>query len=181
MIEYDFEQTLSVAERIAAVRAATIARLHGLPRDERRDLEQEALLHLWRMVPFFDPRRGSWPTFAERIIANRLQSLMRSQHALCRARRKEQPHDEPVSAMVAPNDRIDLRLDVRRVLVGVSQLDRVVALSLMYQSVAEASRSLGISRATTYRSIGRLQVAFLSAGLRPGDHVKRLACVNFRA
>ena len=66
MVEGIFEQSLSAAYRLAAVRAATIVALYELPPDTRSDLEQEALLELWRKRQAYDPRRASWRTFSDR-------------------------------------------------------------------------------------------------------------------
>ena len=78
MAEEIFEQSLSAICRLAAVRAAATASLYQLPTDSRQDLEQEALLELWRKRPAYDPQRGSWRTFSERVVANRITSLVRS-------------------------------------------------------------------------------------------------------
>ena len=164
MVEIVFEQSYPAAKHVAAVRAATIVALYGLPKDARHDLEQEALLELWRKGPAYDARRGSWRTFSERVVANRLRSLVRSMHTEPSGHFREEPL-ENLAALAAPSAHTDLRTDVSRVLANVSQFDRSVAVDLIDYSASEIGQRLGASRATVYRAIGRLRAAFTEAGL----------------
>jgi RNA polymerase sigma-70 factor (ECF subfamily) len=178
VVETVFERSYSASSRLAAVRAATIVTLHGLPTDSRRDLEQEALLELWRKHQAYDPRRGSWRTFSERVVANRMTSLVRAM----RSERSGQFREEPIEnllGLAAPNIRTDLRADVSRVLAGLSPFDRNVALCLIGHSAIETTQCLGVSRATVYRAIGRLRTAFTEAGLSPWG--REYACDSERA
>lgn len=163
MAETIFERSYSVTRRLAAVRAATIVIMYRLPRDSRRDLEQEALLELWRKRSAYDAQRGSWRAFCERVVANRMTSLVRRMHSQRSGQFKEDPI-ENVLKFVAPSDGTELRSDVSRVLARVSHFDRNVADCLIDYSVIETGRRLGISRAAVYRAIGRLRAAFSAAG-----------------
>jgi RNA polymerase sigma factor (sigma-70 family) len=162
--EAAFDQVYSVTHRVAAVRAAMIATLYSLPADARSDLEQEALLEVWRKRSAYDSRRGSWRTFAERVIANRMISLVRTINSERSGWFREDPLGNGCS-LAAPNDGTELRVDVSQVLAGVSQLDRSIAVCLVGSSATQAGRRLGVSRAAIYRAIGRLRVAFTAAGL----------------
>ena len=67
-----------LARRAAKVRtAAAVARATLMPAD-REDLEQEALVAVWKSLPNYDPLRASLRTFAERVVATRFVSLMRA-------------------------------------------------------------------------------------------------------
>lgn len=178
MAESVFEQSFSATTRLAAVRAATIVTLYGLPSDSRRDFEQEALLALWRKHRAYDPRRGSWRTFSERVVANRMTSLVRAM----RSERSGQFREDPIEnllGLAAPNSLTELRADVSQVLAGLSPFDRSVALCLIGHSAIETSQCLGVSRATVYRAIGRLRTAFTEAGLSPWG--REYACDSERA
>lgn len=164
MVESMFEQSFSATTRLAAVLAATVATLYGLPTESRRDLEQDALLELWRKRTAYDAQRGSWRTFSERVVANRMTSLVRSMYSERSGHFREGPLETRVT-LAAPNDRVDLRADVSRVLANVSQFDRNVAADLIDYSAIETCQRLGVSRATVYRAIGRLRAAFTEAGL----------------
>ena len=166
VLETVFEQSLSVTSRLAAVRAAMIAAAYRLPSDDRRDLEQEALLELWRKHQAYDPRRGSWRTFSERVVANRMTSLVRAMRSERSGCFREEPI-ENLLGLAAPNSPTDLRADVSRVLASLSPFDRSVALCLIGHSATETTQCLAVSRATVYRAIGRLRAAFSEAGLSP--------------
>ena len=167
MVEAVFEQSYQAASRLAAVRSAMMVTLYGLPQDSRPDLEQEALLELWRKRTAYDPARGSWRTFAERVVANRMVSLMRSMHSDKAGNSRETPI-ESAWGLSAPMDRGDLRVDVWVVLGRMSPFDRTVALCLIDHSAIETSQKLGVARATVYRSINRLRAAFAAAGFGSG-------------
>ena len=164
MVEIVFEQSYSVSSRMAAVQATKIAARHGLPTDHVDDLSQEALLELWRKAPAFDERRAGWRTFSERVVANRLASLLRYTHSSRSGHGKEDSLEGLKLRDPAPDGDIDLQTDVRRVLDSVSPFDRTVALSLIDYSAIETSHRLRVARATVYRSIVRLRAAFMSAG-----------------
>jgi len=162
-----FEQSYSALAKIAGVHAARTVRRHGLPEDARFDLQQDAVLELWRKRRSFDARRAGWPSFSERVVANHLRSQMRSLFAARRGLRLELPLDERKYYRAIPDPQLELRIDVERVLAGVSRFDRAVAVALTDLSVSEASRFLGVSRSTVYEAIERLRVRFGRAGLRP--------------
>jgi RNA polymerase sigma-70 factor (ECF subfamily) len=166
MLEAVFEQSFSEVRRLATVRAASIVSICSLPQDSRPDLEQEALLELWRKRTAYDPARGSWCTFAEPVVANRLASLVRSMCSYKAGTLREKPIENAVG-LSAPPDRHDLRVDVCRVLNRVSQFDRSVARCLIDHTAIETSQLLGVSKARTYRALGRLRTAFTDAGLGP--------------
>ncbi len=171
MLETVFERSYPTVKFVAGVRAASIVTLYRLPADFRHDLEQEALLELWRKHQAYDPRRGSWRTFSERVVANRMASLVRAMRSERSGQFREDPL-ETVLHLAAPGEQGDLCPDVSRVLAGMSPFDRSVAFCLVGYSAIETSQRLGVSRATVYRAIWRLRAAFTEAGLSPSgrDH-----------
>ena len=166
MVETSFSETYPASERVSNARALATAARYRLAYQDRADLRQEALLELWRKARLFDVRRSSWPTFAERVVANKLGSVMRSR---C-SRRAGSLQPEPLSGgadAAAPRVAIDLCIDIRRVLAAAEPFDRSVARCLIDNSPSEASRELGVGRATVYRAMKKLKDAFAEAGLCP--------------
>lgn len=151
------------ARRAAQVRAIQASYRYGLSLCDREDLEQEAVLTVWRKLTLYDPGRASLRTFAERVIENRMKSALRLNFAKGISLQpvgeiaQEPSHAPLVTA-------IHLRTDVQRVLAAVSLRDRKFAVLLTEFSPVEAGHRLGISRATAYRAIGRLRAAFSAAG-----------------
>lgn len=177
MFESVFAHGFPTSSRLASVRAAAIANLYKLPAEYRRDLEQEALLELWRKHTLYDAERGSWRTFSERVVANRLSSLVRHM----RSERSGQFREaalENLRNVAAPDRRIDIRLRVSQVLARVSPFDRTVALHLTDHSAIETSQELGISRATVYRAMVRLRIALAEAGLSPRKCSRRMSATG---
>lgn len=167
MVETNFDQLYPAAKRLAAIRAATVVVLYGLSRNLRSDLEQEVLLELWTKYPLFDASRASWRTFAERVVANRMTSIIRYVRSARCGYRKEEPLSGTSRRLPAPDSCIALRIEVRRVLSRVAPFDREVARYLIDCSANDTGERLGVSRATVYRAIGRLREAFAEAGLSP--------------
>jgi len=64
---------LRVMMGTAAYHARKIARTMGLGEVEREDVEQDILVALLERRRFFDPARGAWTSFAERVARQAAQ------------------------------------------------------------------------------------------------------------
>ncbi len=158
-----FMAVLPLAVRAAEVRtSAAVAQAQVAPAD-REDLNQEALVAVWRALPHYDPSRASLRTFVERVIATRFASLMRS--------RRRQPSfvplegHQPVGLDGIPV--LEFRTDFQLVSESLAERDRRLATLLLDHSPTEASRVLRISRSTVYEGIRRIRTAFENAGFGP--------------
>jgi RNA polymerase sigma-70 factor (ECF subfamily) len=173
VIEGIFERSYGACSRLARARAASIVARYRLPSESRRDLEQEALVELWRKAPAYDSCRGSWRTFAERVVANRLASLVRHMGSQTLDSLGQEHIGDHVS-LVASSAYMELSVDVWRLVATLPRVDRSVAVCLMDRSAVETAQCLRMSRAAVYRSICRLRFAFKAAGItqaesRPGS------------
>jgi len=173
MADVAFEQSYSVLARIASAHAARTVRRHRLPSDARLDLQQDAVLELWRKRQLFDAERAGWLTFADRVITNRIRSQMRFLFAARRGYESQLPLHKPKDFAAMPDSRIDLRIDVERVLARVSRFDRAVAVGLAHLSASDVSRFLGVSRSSVYGAIERLRAVFTQSGLRSYNKRRR--------
>lgn len=174
----NFLDAYSLVRRVAQVRARWATRRYGILWD-CQDLEQEGALEVWRKIGLFDSSRGSLHTYIERIIVNRLTSVARHLHSSRCGHGKERSLFD-VSRLRAPEEGMALRADVGRVLASVTTFDRAVALFLIDHSAIATSRCLRVSRATVYRAIERLRVAFTAAGLAIGRSRSYAACLPNR-
>ena len=165
MREAVFAKAYPLARRVAEVRSAAAMSMSAPVVADREDLEQEAMVGLWRALPQFDSSRASLRTFVERVIATRIASAMRSQRSL----RRLPAYDTPPHDLSQPPASVELRSDVERVLAELSDGDRRLALLLIDHTPTEASRQLRISRSTVYERIRRIRVAFIDAGLGPAN------------
>lgn len=161
-----FQEAFPLAARAADAQYAKILPSQRGIAPDREDLKQEAVIRVWQALTKFDPSRASLPTFVEMVVRTRLATMLRAS----RFRPRQEALNERFAAEEREPRQLDLRIDIARVVAGVSQFDRAVALSLADASAVETSRCLGVSRAATYRAIGRLRSAFSSAGLAYQDH-----------
>jgi RNA polymerase sigma factor (sigma-70 family) len=159
-----FEASWKTAQRAAQRRVAIGAKWASLGVN-REDLVQEGVTACWRALPQFDPTRASLPTFFDRVVANRLASVLRSSRT---------PILQPLEAADAYTidsalGHIHLALDVAKVLERLNENDRRLAKTLMKCSPSETSRRLGISRSTVYARMAGLRSSFIAAGFGPHE------------
>jgi len=162
MREAVFSKAYPLARRVAGVRSAAAMSTSDPVIADREDLEQEAMVGLWRALPQFDSSRASLRTFVERVIATKIASALRAQRALRRV-----PVYVPPQCLGQPTASVELQSDVESVLAVLSEGDRRLALLLAEHTPTEAGRQLRISRSTVYEGIRRIRIAFVEAGLGP--------------
>ena len=158
-----FSRAYPLARRAAAVRSAAAVAMASVQPADREDLEQEALVAVWRALTLFDPLRASLRTFVERVVATRFASVMRG--------RRRQPTLEPLESYQPVGldgiPALEFHTDFQRVSASLAERDRRLANLLVDHSPTETSRALGISRSTVYEGIRRIRIAFEEAGLGP--------------
>ena len=142
--------------------ASALARATVVPAD-RQDLEQEALVAVWRALPRYDPSRSGLRTFVELVVATRFVSLMRARQRQPKLEPLEDFH--PVGLDGIPV--LEFQTDFQRVSASLAERDRRLAALLLDHSPTEASRALRVSRSTVYEGIRRIRIAFAAAGLGP--------------
>jgi len=163
MLEAVFVKAYSFARRAAEVRSAAAMFTNHPASVDREDLEQEAMVGLWRALPKYDPSRASLRTFVECVIATKIASVLRAQRVL----RRVPDYDAPPQRLGQAIASIELRSDVEGVLAVLSDGDRQLALLLVEHTPTEASRQLRVSRSTVYLGIRRIRTAFADAGFGP--------------
>ena len=65
----------SRVSRNITIRAERLARSGSVPGMDAEDIKQDLRLHLYRRDGKFDPSRGQYDTFADRVLANRIATL----------------------------------------------------------------------------------------------------------
>jgi DNA-directed RNA polymerase specialized sigma24 family protein len=170
------------------VRAARLARSSAVPGMTAEDIAQDLREHLWRRDGAFDLTRGSYDTFADRVIANRIATLASPTERL-RAERTWVSFDEPtqqkedgaplpLSETLAEADGLNspasrpadegfgLVRDVRRLRAALTPACRSVADTLVDLTPAEAATALGIHRSTIYARLASMRSAAVERGLQ---------------
>lgn len=163
----------------------------GFTVSDRPDIEQELHLDLVRRLPKLDESRAKRTTFIRHVVENRVASLLAERTAASRDfRRCATSLDEPIEGdgcdsfadtldesaihrRGGPTDRdeaerLDLRLDVERVLALLPDDARQLASELMAHSTSEVARHRGVPHSSLRYRIGRLRTECERAGL--GDY-----------
>ena len=177
----------SRVSRNIMVRAARLARSGAVPGMTAEDIAQDLREHLWRRDGAFDLTRGSYNTFADRIIANRIATLASPTERL-RAERSWVSFDEPtqqkedgaplpLSETLADADGLHgpfarhadesfgLVRDVQRLRRTLTPACRDMADVLIDQTPTEAAATLGIHRSTVYARLASMRSAAIARGL----------------
>ena len=160
MLDQVFEQAYSMACRAARARLAAAVAMGALPRQDCEDLEQEALMAVWRALQRFDPSRASLRTFVEMVVAARFASLMRARRSLPVLAPVDEYHAIGLDGIPA----LEFRVDLQRAAASLTEPDRCLAALLTDHTPTEAGRALGIARSTVYESIHRIRTTFKRAG-----------------
>jgi RNA polymerase sigma-70 factor (ECF subfamily) len=156
---------------------------------EREDLEQELLLHLHVRANRFDARRGSFATFADRVVRNRAAVLGRDARAAIRgAAATTVSFDDllagddgfeavgesgeglgrfglPSETATPWEELAGLRCDLARFLSGLPRRLRECCLLLRDHSAGESARALGRHRSTIYVRLALLRARGRAVGL----------------
>ena len=160
--------------------------------NDRLDIEQDLMIELTERLPTYDPDRASEEAFITWVVLQRIADLIRSQRTKKRridveatslndlvyvsesGSKEEQwaTLDNEIfqeftgSDSKSHNERIDLEIDLERVMKDLPEnLNRLCELLSKY-SISETARRLGVSRTSLYKSIHELHEAFEQAGMK---------------
>jgi DNA-directed RNA polymerase specialized sigma24 family protein len=170
--------------RLVRFKSRHLAGKYGCARHDREDIEQILLLDYWQRFTAFDSDRCSHRGFARLIVNNRISVLIEAQRAARRDYRMglvcldDSPDDASTAdeipscsfnprAKQSLESQLHRRLDVRRMVERMpTALAQLCRLLMACDSAVEAAEMAGISRATLYRRIRRLQDVFSQGGIR---------------
>jgi len=150
--QHVFEQRLKEHRRLIA----KVASVYAAGAEDRRDLEQEICVQLWRAYPGYDERRARFSTWLYRIALNvAISQLRRSGNAPLEPLQPQ--HLETIGGEEPPER--DERLVALYAFIGqLEPLNR--ALILLYledRSYAEIAEVLGISATNVATKLGRIK------------------------
>lgn len=150
--QHAFEQRLKEHRRLIA----KVASVYAAGAEDRRDLEQEICVQLWRAWPGYDERRARFSTWLYRIALNvAISQVRRSGNATLEPL---QPHHLETIGAEEPPER-DERLVALYAFIGqLEPLNR--ALILLYledRSYVEIAEVLGISETNVATKLGRIK------------------------
>jgi RNA polymerase sigma-70 factor (ECF subfamily) len=164
--------TVQILVREADIGAARVARAFNLARHDREDIHHDLLIDLLDRVRSFDPARGALGAFAGAIVRHRISSIAKRLH---RERNLFVAGLEHCAQWFGARDsdhasvdelaKIDLNLDLRRVLFKLSAGERALCFRLAHDDATQVVRSTGRSRASIHRDIMKLRTRFAQFGV----------------
>ena len=162
--------------RFNARRLATSRAIPGMDVD---DYEQELVLDLCRRSEAFDPARATFRTFADRVVRNRISTLVAPTNRLQQDRKmisldakvadvegEERPLIEHIPDGQPPiDDLVSVSFDVKRFIEGLDSPLRDCCAILLDDSIAAGARAAGIHRSTVYERVHALRQRAEAHGL----------------
>ena len=165
---------LRVMMGAAAYHARKVARTMGLGEVEREDVEQDILVALLERRRFFDPARGAWTSFAERVARQAAQVVAddigadRRIHAgsLDASPENSEIVSElrgAVEAKMTSTPDHELPLSLVRFVADLPEELAVVAKVALEEDgdIAEAQRNSGLSTSEFYRRLREVRVRLI--------------------
>jgi DNA-directed RNA polymerase specialized sigma24 family protein len=172
---------LRVMMAAAAYHARKVARTMRLSDVDREDVEQDILLVLLERRRFFDPARGAWSSFADRVARQAAQGVADEIGAARRVRggSLDQPAGDDGTVTLGelieanhcpdPNAEADLQLPLaltRFVAELPEELALVARVSLVEDGdLAEAQRRSGLSTSEFYRRLREVRYRLVCLGI----------------
>jgi hypothetical protein len=179
-----------IIESLIKRKAFKLAHSPGFSRSDQPDIEQEFRLLLWRKAAKYNANRAKRPTFAKRIIENKVRSMAREVGAAKRSyRRNSRSLNERVAsrdgAISEFGDLLDasaghrhlghqtptahelasLRMDLADANRDLSSPQKELAALLSHVAKHPAGQVLGMSRRETAHYINELRELYTTRGL----------------
>lgn len=179
------------AVQLIRYKARQLARTEGFTAQDLEDICQDLLVDLLERLPKFDPTRATYRTFVDRVVNHRIANLLRHRRREKRTPRREvcslneyledeegQPIQRVEILLVEEADRrlgrktrtdqemAELALDVPAALQCLSDNLRRLCEFLKTGSITEASRAMGIPRATLQDHRKKLREFLEAVGLQ---------------
>ena len=158
-----------------------LAGLSGITTEDRKDIEQELTIQVWRSQQHYDPSRSSENTFTARVVDNKVASILKARRA---GKRDAAPppinpdgleREDETGVVIDLGDlmaverrrqrRDELRIDVSKVMKQLSPDQCALCRQLMDGSVADVANDTDTPRTSMYGPIAELRRHFERAGL----------------
>jgi len=180
------------AVKLVHIKSQQLCRQTGFSQNDRLYIEQELMIELAERLPTHDPARATCEAFITWVVLQKIADLIRSQKAKKRridveaislnnfvftgepglSEERWATLDNEVfqrftnSNARSADERIDLNIDLERVMKNLPKELRHLCELLAKYSISDVARKLGVARSSLYRSIHALRDVFDKAGLR---------------
>ena len=174
----------------ASYRASFLVATSGFRSHDWEDLRQDMVFDLLRRISKFDPARGDWRGFVRGVVRNHA-SVLFVRHRLHSQREVlagdiENAVDDNNDGEVfdqfaqAGHTRLDLQIDVQRILLGLPPPLRTVASMIGETPVIDICLRMRRSRSWVHQTKRQIREAFERAGFVPRRELKNDAVARGR-
>jgi RNA polymerase sigma-70 factor (ECF subfamily) len=140
----------------------------GFTRSDAEDLAQELALQAHVAGTHFDPSRSGGFRYYDRVLSNKVRSIIAGARRQKRDRRRERPlNDQRAIDDWDVADETALAIDLADALASLSAADRVVANLLVTDTVAGVARWTGMTRGQVRSAKCRILAALEAKDLAP--------------
>lgn len=154
---------------------------YGFNSSDEPDLQQELAMHVSSRMAQHDPARGARSTFVDRIVRNKIASILEHRMAAKRGGRKRPVSLDAVAEGVLLDgdtdaEAVDLGMDVRNAVAALPPELQRVAAELKENSPSEAARKLGLTRGQMRQRMEAIRRHMEATGLAkrtPGEQPTR--------
>jgi len=168
----------------------------GFTADDLEDLEQELTIHLFEQLPKFNPARGAFSTFVDRVVGHKAADILDARFAARRDCRiyvgsiddtvrlreggevpiidldlEDAVHVQRGISAPSPHAEAEFRINFERAIAALTPEQRDLCQRLLTATIAEISAATGVPRPTLYDRLRQIRAAFERAGLK--EYVRR--------
>ena len=144
---------------------------YGFTASDEPDLQQELAMHVSTRMAKYDPSRGARSTFVDRIVQNKIASIIAHRTAQKRDARRERPLDPekeaPQMGFAGERSRMERRLDVVEAIARLPADLRGIARRLMLDPKADVGRALNLTPQQMKTAAARIAQYFRDFGIDP--------------
>jgi DNA-directed RNA polymerase specialized sigma24 family protein len=171
---------------VACIRHHAVRVRDSVPGMDVEDIEQELMLRVHQRLAQFNPSRSSVRTFTDRIARNCIASLLQAAQAKKRGAgievlfsdwmtshgenvvtgKCDSSDAEPDQLVFCPEPYLNLRIDLWRAYNRLPSTLRSCFLGLFDNTVTDAARRSGVSRAAVYDRIAAIRELFRTIDLQ---------------
>ncbi len=158
------------ARRLIRCKVRKLIRLRCIHAQDRHDVEQDLVVHLQDRQRRFDPQRGDWSAFVQRVLTHCVANLLRRRYAAKRDPRRLRSLRGGIDCIPDPKqdpeDR-DRELDMAEALAQLPPEGRDLAQRLLEEvSLSEVAQQRRVPRTTLQTEKRRLLLRLAQSGLR---------------
>ena len=190
-LDRDVPELGPYAVQLIRCKARQLVGQAGLVEDDQEDIEQDLRLHLFEQLSKYDPARGAFSTFVDRVVDHKAADILDARFAARRDCRifvgsiddtvrlreggevpiidldlEDAMHVQRGISAPSPYAEAEFRIVLERAMAALTPEQRDLCRRLLTATIAEISAATGVPRPTLYDRLRQIRAAFERAGLK---------------